>query len=199
MSRLATQYIQQTGSNRAAIATWLGVGVLSILFVAMILAAPLALAGGHQALASTIYKTFSYLCHQIPERSYFVTGHPFAVCARCTGIYAGFASASLIYPLLRSLRRTDTPARKWLFLAAIPLGVDWSIEFFGIANNTHSSRLLTGALLGATAALFVLPGLIELSLRDWRKRNPPRRMTQLTTPLSTKNAPSDYSAPHRRI
>jgi uncharacterized membrane protein len=179
---------------------WLAVATLSCLFVAAIIAAPFASAGDYQALAGTIYKAFSYLCHQIPDRSFFVDEHPFAVCARCTGIYAGFAAAAFFYPLIRPLRQTETPARKWLFLAAAPLAIDWSIEFFGIANNTHTSRFLTGALLGATAVFFVLPGLIELSLREWRKRGPSPKVMPLTTAgLSSDSAPSDYSAPHRRI
>ncbi|HKO95902.1 MAG TPA: DUF2085 domain-containing protein [Pyrinomonadaceae bacterium] len=201
MSQSATHYVPQTGSNRAPILMWLAFATLSLLFVATIIAAPLlAAAGDSQLLARTIYKAFSHLCHQIPERSFFLNGHPFAVCARCTGIYAGFAAASLLYPVLKSLRQTETPARKWLFIAAAPLAIDWSIEFFGIANNTHTSRFVTGALLGATAVFFVLPGLIELTLRDWRKRNPTPKVGPLTsTGLSTQSAPSDYSAPHRRI
>lgn len=196
----AINYVQQTVSNRAPTAMWLAVATLSFLFVAAIIAAPFAAAGEYQALARTIHKAFSYLCHQIPDRSFFVADHPLAVCARCTGIYAGFAAAAIFYPLLKSLRQTETPARKWLFLAATPLAIDWSLEFFGIAHNTHTSRFLTGALLGATAAFFVLPGLIELTLRDWRKRDPsPRVMPLTTTGLSGDRAPSDYSAPHRRI
>ncbi len=200
ISPSATHYVPQTGSNRCSIAMWAAVATLSLLFVAAIIVAPWAAAGDYQALAKTIYRTFSYLCHQIPERSFFLHEHPFAVCARCTGIYAGFAAASLAYPLVKSLRQTETPPRKWLFLAAAPLAIDWSIEFFGIANNTHTSRFLTGALLGATAVFCVLPGLIELTLRDWRKRRPASRAATLTTTgLSTESAPSDYSSPHRRI
>ncbi len=196
----ASNYVPQTGSNRWAIVMWLAVATLSLLFVTTIIAAPMAAAAHYQAFARTIYKAFSHLCHQLPERSFFLHEHPFAVCARCTGIYAGFAAAALVYPLVKPLRQTETPARKWLFLAAAPLAIDWSIEFFGIANNTHTSRFLTGALLGATAVFFVLPGLIELTLRDWRKRDPsPKAMPLTTTGLSNGNAPSDYSAPHRRI
>jgi uncharacterized membrane protein len=192
-------YNQQTDSNLPAIVMWLAGSLLSLLFVATIVGAPLALAGGHQLTAGTIYQSFSHLCHQLPERSFFLAGYPFAVCARCTGIYAGFAAAFLSYPLIRSLRQTETPARKWLFIAAAPLAIDWSIEFFGISSNTHTSRFITGALLGAAAVFYILPGLVELCRRDWH-RDPPERLTPaLTTSAPSEGAPSDYSAPHRRI
>jgi len=31
------------------------------------------------------------LCHRKPERSFFIRGKQFPVCARCTGIYLGYA------------------------------------------------------------------------------------------------------------
>ena len=148
---------------------WFVVAGGALVVVGMIVGAPIALARGHNLTALTIYAAFSYICHQIPERSFFIAGHQFAVCARCTGLYAGFTVAILCYPLVRPLRRTDTPQRKWLFIAAAPLAVDFSLTFFGLWDNTHLSRFLTGALLGAVAVFYIMPGLIELSLKDWRQ------------------------------
>ncbi|HKR59001.1 MAG TPA: DUF2085 domain-containing protein [Pyrinomonadaceae bacterium] len=195
----ANQYIPQTGSNARPIAMWLFVVALSVLFVVTIFAAPLALANGHEQIAGAIYQSFRHVCHQLPERSFFIDDHPLAVCARCIGIYLGFAAATVAYPLVKSLRQTHTPHRKWLFIAAALLFIDWSIEFFGIAHNTHSSRFLTGALLGATAVFYVIPGLMELSLRTWGRQ---RENNPIATPVKSMPAnigPSDYSAPHRRI
>jgi len=161
-------YIPQSTSDRGPLLTWSMVVACSLLLLAAIVGAPMALTQGHIALAQTIYATFSHLCHQLDERSFFVAGHKFAVCARCTGIYVGFAAAALCYPLLCSLRQTDTPPRKWLFIAAAPLALDVSLTVFGIWENTHLSRFLTGALLGAVAVFYIMPGLIDLSLRNWR-------------------------------
>jgi uncharacterized membrane protein len=193
------QYVRQTGSNVKPLAAWLLLSIGSLLFVGLIVAAPLAIANGQETVAYNIYRPFSYLCHQIPARSFFLAQHPFAVCSRCTGIYAGFLVATLFYPLVRSLRRTETPARKWLFLAALPLAVDFSLEFFGISNNTHFSRFATGALLGAVAVLYVLPGLLELSLREPKRKPSARQPLRESLPANVSSAPSDYSAPHRRI
>ena len=205
----ASQYVPQLETNRRPLLMWLVVAGGSLAVMATIVGAPLAVAAGHDRLAATIYQTFSHLCHQLPERSFFIDGHPFAVCARCTGIYAGFAVATVLYPLARSLRQIETPARKWLFIAAAPLAIDFAIEFFGVSHNTHSSRLATGALLGAAAVFYIMPGLLDLSLRDWKsgsresaspgtssaKEGSPAKVF----PTGPATAPSDYTAPHRRI
>jgi uncharacterized membrane protein len=169
--------------------------------VSLILVAPLAAARGHNGLAFAIYRAFGTLCHQLPERSYFIDGHKFGVCARCTGIYAGFAFTLLLYPLVRSLRSTVTPPRSLLILAALPLAIDFSLTFFGIWENTHTSRLLTGALLGSVSVFYVMPGIIDLSLRSLTKQtHEPRSVTfTLASPERIAAAPSDYSAPDRRI
>ena len=142
---------------------WAMTATLVLMFVSLIVVAPLAEAHDHDFAALVIYTAFSKLCHQIPERSFYIAGHPFAVCARCTGIYFGFAAATLLYPLARSLKRTDAPQRKWLLLAFVPILIDFSLGFFGIWENTHLSRLVTGALLGGVAAFYVVPGLLDLS------------------------------------
>ncbi len=195
----ASQYVPQLGSNRRPLLMWLVVATLTLFFVGVVVGAPLALANGYETTARTIYSGLRHVCHQIPERSFFIAGHPLAVCARCTGIYGGFAAAAFVYPLFKPLRQTTAPARKWLFLAAAPLAIDWAIEFFGIWTNTHTSRFATGALLGATALFYVVPGLMDLSLREWRARKPPGRIPVPVRSFPTQDAPSDYSAPHRRI
>jgi uncharacterized membrane protein len=140
---------------------WSLVAALSLAVVMLIVGAPLAQSSGHFSLAAAIYKAFSFVCHQIPDRSFQLAGYQFAVCSRCTGIYLGLAAAALFYPLVRSLKRTDTPSRLWLFLAAVPLAVDFALGYFSIWQNTHWSRFLTGALLSTVAVFFVMPGLIE--------------------------------------
>ena len=86
------------------------------------------------------------------------------------------------------------PARKWLVLAAIPTLVDFSLTFFGIWENTHTSRLLTGLLLGSAAVFYVMPGVVDLSFRAIRARSarPPEATFTLASPESIAAAPSDY-------
>lgn len=183
---------------------WLIVALGSIGTIVLIVGAPLALKAGLPFLALTLYRSFSYLCHQIPERSFFVGEHPFAVCSRCFGLYVGFATAVVIYPLVKSLRTTEAPERKWLLVAAVPMAIDFSVEFFGLGHNTHFSRFSTGALIGAVAVFYIVPGLMELSLRDWRGSAGKSLAATASVPgemfsRKSASAPSDYSAPHRRI
>jgi uncharacterized membrane protein len=158
---------------------WLLVIGVALGLVALIFAAPIAQASGHPTLASAIYSAFSFVCHQIPERSFHLAGHKFGVCSRCTGLYSGLALAALAYPLVRSLKQTDTPRLFWLFLAAIPLAIDFALGYFNIWHNNHLSRFVTGALLSSVAVFFIIPGLIELSStlaqRFRSAENPPLR------------------------
>jgi uncharacterized membrane protein len=131
--------------------------------VSLIVIAPVALAHGYNSSACVLYEMFRHVCHQIPERGVYLEGHPFAVCARCTGIYFGFAAGVLLYPLVRSLKRGDAPARVWLLIALVPTLLDFTLGVFHLLDNTHLSRSLTGALLGAVAAFYVVPGLMDLS------------------------------------
>lgn len=197
------EYIPQQTNLRRPLLMWTILVVGSLLIAGLIVAAPLAHASQHGILAGTLYQAFSYACHQQPERSFFVAGHPFAVCARCTGLYIGFASAALLYPLLRSLRRTHPPERKWLFFAVGPLAIDFGLGLLGIWQNTHTSRFLTGALLGAVVVFYVMPALVELSQRFRSRRSPPDRTgrpgNREVLSAQASSAASDYSAPLRRI
>ncbi|HEX8069418.1 MAG TPA: DUF2085 domain-containing protein [Pyrinomonadaceae bacterium] len=139
-------------------------------WLALVVCAPLARAAGHETLAELLYHPFGLVCHQQPARSYWLAGAPLAVCARCLGVYAGFALGVLCYPLVRPLARADVPARRWLVLALVPTGVDFLLGVTGLWANTHASRALTGALLGAAASFYVVPGLVGLTLRLRRGR-----------------------------
>jgi uncharacterized membrane protein len=196
-------YIPQSVSVRRQLAVWLLISLGAVAISSAIIAAPLAMSSGHLLWALPLYQAFSLVCHQIPERSFFIAGHPFAVCARCFGLYAGFTLATITYPLVCSLKKTSAPPRKWLFIAAVPLVIDYGLGAFGIWNNTHSSRFITGALLGAVAVFYTMPGLLDLGLRlAGGKPQPaiePVGAFPDVVPAGSRIAPSDYSAPHRRI
>lgn len=171
-----------------------GASTLTVLAIAsLIVIAPLT---ADSQVSHSIYRAFAALCHQLPERSYFIDGHKLAVCSRCTGLYAGFAFTMLLYPLLRPLNTIDWPPRERLILAAVPMAIDFGLTFFGIWENTHTSRLLTGLLLGSVSVFYVMPGLAELSTRKTRTS---RAVLVLTSPAPMTPGPSDYSAPERRI
>lgn len=188
-------------STRVAWMVWAFIVFFAFALVAAIIAAPLAAARGYNGFALAIYQSFSNVCHQIPERSFHIEGEKFAVCSRCFGLYTGFALSVLLYPLVGSLQRLDSPRRIWLFLAAAPIVFDWSLGFFGIWENTHLSRFLTGALFSSVAAIYVVPGLIDLGQSIYRRFSAGAGGAENPATLATqrRSAPSDYSSPSSRI
>ena len=134
------------------------IGVVAIWVGAIVLAALLA----PTSFSSPIYSFFSYICHQMPDRSLHIGAHQMAVCSRCFGVYFGLLAGIVIYPLWRSIDEIDPIPRFWLFLSLIPITIDWSLTVFGIWENTHVSRLLTGSILGFACATFIVPALVEI-------------------------------------
>ncbi|HEY0658070.1 MAG TPA: DUF2085 domain-containing protein [Pyrinomonadaceae bacterium] len=131
-------------------------------WVFSILLAPLAASSNFTDISAPIYKFFSYICHQISSRTFHAGGHPFAVCSRCFGVYFGLFLGFITYPLFRRIEEIDSLPRFWLFLAMIPIGIDWTLGVFGIWENTHFSRFITGMILGIACAVYIIPALIEI-------------------------------------
>ena len=155
-------------SQKRPFLMWLAAVLSAFVVFGLALLAPLCLAHGHPSFAQLIYKAFSPLCHQMAERSFHLGNYPHAVCARCFGLYGGFVLSIVVYPLVRPLDQTSVPGRAWLIAAALPTTIDWALGYAGLWENTHLSRSITGALLGAVSVLYIMPGLVDLSRLDWR-------------------------------
>ncbi|NOT49542.1 MAG: DUF2085 domain-containing protein [Acidobacteria bacterium] len=131
-------------------------------WVVVIVLAPVALETGWISISSPIYTFFSYICHQLPERSLYFETHPLAVCSRCFGVYFGLFAGLLAYPLWRKIDDVEPLPRIWLFLSLVPIGIDWSLTVFGIWENTHASRFITGLILGIACATYIVPAVVEI-------------------------------------
>lgn len=177
MAQAAENYIPQDLARlfrRQAFRVWaVGLAVVFV-WVLLIVGAPVLKTSGYQSISTPIYGFFSYICHQIPERSFHVEGEQFAVCSRCFGVYLGLVLGFLVYPLWRSIDEIEPLPRFWLFLSLIPIGVDWSLTVFGIWENTFASRLITGLILGIACATFMMPALVEIT-RNLSRIAPARR------------------------
>lgn len=172
------------GACAVAPAVWAGLGAvparriwacyavavaIAVLFVSAICAAPWCATHDHTFFAAVLYSGFKAACHQMPERSFTLFGAPLAVCSRCTAIYAGGLLGLLLVPLVRGLRRPP-PDRLWIILAAIPVVADFGLGWLGILANTFVSRSVTGVVLGAVSAFYILPGLLEAAVALlWRR------------------------------
>lgn len=141
---------------------WAALIILAAVWLLGIFGAPRLMAGGHQLVASALYEGFSSVCHQRPDRSFHYLGLPLGVCARCTGIYAGFLAGLTAAPVIFGPGNAAPPARKWLIAAALPMAVDYAGDLFGLFTNSHLSRALTGGILGLTGAWYILPALTEI-------------------------------------
>ncbi|MDX2032032.1 MAG: DUF2085 domain-containing protein [Blastocatellia bacterium] len=165
----AERTISETDRAGIVYAALLG---LALVWAGLLFLPPRLMAQGRLPAAALAYGAFSKLCHQHPDRSFHLDGFPLGVCARCTGIYLGFAVGLLLLPLLRSPRGETFPDRKLLPLAALPMAIDFAGGLIGLFANTFLSRSLTGGLFGMAAAFYILPGLVAA----FAKRSRPRRV-----------------------
>ncbi len=151
------------GLKKQAFMIWGVISALVAAWVFVIILTPLAAASGLHSFADSVYNFYGYICHQMPSRSFHLVAHKFAVCSRCSGVYFGLLLGLLTYPLFRSMDETEPFPRFWLFLAMIPMGLDWALDLFGILENTHVTRFISGLILGFACAVFIVPALVELS------------------------------------
>lgn len=129
----------------------------------MPLAAPLFV-GESELAAGLIYRSFSSICHQIPERCFSISGRPLAACHRCHGIYLGLLGGLLFYPLLFGLGRRSLPSPRLFIAASVPIFFDLALPLLGFYANSSVSRALTGLIFGLSLPFYMMPGLADLVL-----------------------------------
>ena len=100
----------------------------------------------------------SVICHQRPERSFFLHDRQLPVCARCTGLYLGAAIAAPAALLAATVLVVRRP--RWILaVAALPTLVTWTTEFAGLAHFSNATRFAAAVPLGFIAAWLVLSEL----------------------------------------
>ena len=77
-------------------------------------------------------------CHQMPERSFFIKGYQFPVCARCTGVVIGQITEIVL--ICFGLKIGIFVA---IALLAI-MGIDWFIQHMKWKMSNNIRRLITG-------------------------------------------------------
>ncbi len=133
---------------------------LLLLWLMAIVVAPVLVAAPYKALnllGSAIYFFMDPVCHQLPDRSLFISGLPMPVCARCFAIYLtgtvviGFAIMKKAFYLW--------PARWYIvltLLAAVlilPEKAGWMADYVEI-------RMLAGVLLGVLIFRLILEAIV---------------------------------------
>lgn len=125
-------------------------------------AAPWLVAHDYPIASAVIYQVFSPFCHQMPSRSFQFEGIPFAVCARCTGVYLGILIGLLVYPFVRRIEDQRMPNRLVLIGGFAPLVLDGLAGVTRIYASSISIRAATGVIAGAVIAWFILPGFVAV-------------------------------------
>jgi len=113
------------------------------------------------SFAFILHAAYGRVCHQMPERSLWILGYPMAVCSRCLGIYLGYVAGLLVYPFLRKRLDLRLLQRRWLFLALAPAAIDFAAGYLGLFENTMASRVATGFVASAAAAIYTSAGLVS--------------------------------------
>jgi uncharacterized membrane protein len=125
---------------------------------AAVLLAPLAIHSSHAFLsdaAALVYAAGGLVCHQRPERSYWLAGSQLPVCARCTGLYAAAALAAP-FALAFGSAVPGRRARLTALVAALPTAATWSLEFMRLAHPSNTVRAIAALPLGFVAAWLVV-------------------------------------------
>ena len=116
------------------------------------------------------------LCHQLPDRSFFIHEHQTPLCARCTGMYLGF-SIGLIFLIIR--RRTHAARMPTTAIIAVLIGFMTIMGIDGINSTisiipdapqlyhtTNVHRIVTGTLFGIAMCMLFFP---VFSTAIWRQ------------------------------
>lgn len=110
-----------------------------------------------RARSAPILRAFSTLCHQDPLRTLSVLDEPMVVCSRCAGLYAGVALGALL-PLPDRWRRHG---RAVLAVPLALMALDSLTASLGLHPPWHTTRLLTGSLVGWSAAASLTAALLR--------------------------------------
>lgn len=93
-------------------------------------------------------------CHQMQERSFFISGYQLPLCARCTGIFIG-----IIFTIPILIIGFNVP----IYIPIIflfPMIIDGMIQYFNILKSTNFRRFITGLLFGFSH-IFIVVKLIQ--------------------------------------
>ena len=130
-------------------------GVLISLIALVLFSMGKALWGGRPTDFHWTERLFFGICHQIPERTFFVNELPMAVNSRCFGIFGGLLAGWAMIPVLGSgFRNGKWPVRILVIAITLQL-IDFTGNLFGWWVNTNESRFILGTILGISGPLSV--------------------------------------------
>lgn len=132
--------------------------VLGAVVWPVLLAAALWTRVAHPALVwpHVVYAAASYLCHQLPDRSFFTHGVQWPVCARCTGLYLAAPVGAVAAAVGLRRRRPLDPITRWTVIASMPTVLILALEWSGLTPPSAAARLIAALPVGAMIAYLLV-------------------------------------------
>jgi uncharacterized membrane protein len=106
-------------------------------------------------ITALVYLAGSFVCHQIPERSFHISGIQLPVCARCSGLYLGavIGMAALLAASSRCI--SFAGARTLLIVTSIPTVVTAATAWVGLWDPANAVRATLALPLGFAVGAIV--------------------------------------------
>lgn len=143
----------------------LALGATSLALFLGSFSVPLLLAAGERSFSGAVFSLYGLICHQMPERSYFIAGEQVAVCQRYLAIFAGGMGGSL---WLARGSAEGIGLRAYL-VASLPLALDGATQLVGWRESTAVLRTVTGLLFGAASIAYWSPLVANVIARLARR------------------------------
>lgn len=120
-----------------------------------------------------IHQFASFVCHQELERTFHWGAAPWAVCARCLGLYAAAPAGALaaFAPGFRTAARAPRANLLLLAAAGAPTAATWLAEHLAGVPVGNGTRFTAAIPLGAALAWVLVRTAMSA---------PPRRVSQYT-------------------
>jgi uncharacterized membrane protein len=100
------------------------------------------------------------ICHQLTDRSLYISGIPLSVCARDTGIYIGiFPTLTYLFLFKRNIKITIPTIKVsfFLLLLMMPMIIDGLGSYSHLFESNNEKRLITGICFGFVLPFFLYP------------------------------------------
>lgn len=143
---------------------WLVItNVVSAIIAGLPLLAAWLAANDQHELVRAIFFVYSPICHQRPERSFFVWGEQMAFCQRNTAIYTALFLFGIGFIAVRHRLR---PLRwRYFFLLIAPMALDGFTQLFELRESTWELRVVTGTLF-ALASVWLLYPYVQIGMAE---------------------------------
>ena len=112
-------------------------------------------------ITALLYIAGSFVCHQLPDRSFHVSGIQLPVCARCTGLYLGAAAGMLALLVTPALTFSFSRARVMLLATAVPTVITLATAWLGLWDPGNVVRATLALPLGFAVGAIVTAVLVR--------------------------------------